>query len=97
MLIACVIVGGTVLGFNDHAVEPEENTGDDKYWTYQLPGNLTAIWIIMVASVAIIVELTCAPLHIITSKFCGSNFRIVFRILVRAKCVYMLAIVLLQV
>jgi len=84
MLVACVIVGGTVLGFNDHAVEPEQNTGDDKYWTYQLPGNLTAIWIILVASVALIIELTCVPLHIFASKFCGSNFGIVFGILVRA-------------
>ncbi|XP_065884949.1 uncharacterized protein [Dysidea avara] len=81
MLIACLVVGGTVLGFNDHSVTPEEDRGDEKYWSYQLPGNLTAIWIMIVASVAIIIELTCAPLRLITSRFCGSNFTIVFGIL----------------
>ena len=91
MLIACLIVGETVLWFNDHIVTPDsaEDRGDDpeKYWAYLFPGNLAAIWIMMVASVAIFIELTCDPLHIIASVFCSSNFNIFFGILVRAKCV----------
>jgi len=98
MLIACVIVGETVLWFNDHAVTPDsaQDRGDDpeKYWAYLLSGNLAALWIMMVASVAIGIELTCTPLHIITSIFCGSNFSIFFEILVRVMCVCVYSFIL---
>jgi len=89
MLIACLIVGGTVVWINDHVVRlhSAQYRDDEIYWDFRLLGNLIAMWIMMVASIAIIIELTCAPLHIITSRFCGSNLSIFFGILVRAMCV----------
>jgi len=72
MLVAFFAVSAVVLKFNN-SVSPE--TFNQDYWFAKLPGNLTALWTMLVTFIATIIDLTCVPLHIIiaVTKYCRLN------------------------
>ena len=86
MLIACLVVSALAPEFNDSVSPASEDI--DEYWpdaSTNLIIVLIVIWTILVASIAIIIELTCAALHILITRYCNvSSYYIVLGSLVRA-------------